>query len=183
MKYVHRLSSVALASCLSLNSGVAMSKVIEQVPNSALSVQAEPVVIAQSGQNTFIKILTEISTQVGTQVASEVAREILRKWREPRPKATSVKSVVFTDGEWLIAISPNGNDLSYYGINVKTRDSLILRRATVSANSQRQVYAWNNGDYRYQVAWQPNDPQIIRLQVFNRSRELMNRLLYKYEAS
>jgi len=46
MKCVHGLSSVALVSFLSINSGVAMSKVPEQVPNPTSSAQTQPMIIA-----------------------------------------------------------------------------------------------------------------------------------------
>ena len=99
---------------------------------------------AQSGRGAFISgFLTELGT--------EAARGIIRIMRTPRPDA-DVKKTAFTDNEWLVAIDQNGNDFIYYGVNLKTSDSLSLRGATVSANSTRQVYSWNNGDYRYQVA-------------------------------
>ncbi len=78
-----------------------------------------------------------------------------------------------------VIIRYDGNALSYYGNNRKG-DSIRLRGATVSGNSQRHIYTWTNGDFRYQVAWQPSDPEVIRLQVFDGSgRELLNRLLYQ----
>jgi len=126
---------------------------------------------AQSGRNTFIR-------QILIEIGSEAARELSRIMLAPRPTRPEARRVTFTDSEWLVAINGDGNDLSYYGVNLTTRDSLTLRGATVSTNSQRQVYTWNNGNYRYQVAWRPSDPQVIRLQVFNGRRELLNRLLY-----
>jgi hypothetical protein len=85
----------------------------------------------------------------------------------------------YTDSLWQVTIDKNGDDLSYYGVNVRTGDSIRLRGVTVSGNSQRHVYTWTNGNVRYQVAWQPSEPQIIRLQVFDgRGREVLNRLLY-----
>ncbi|MCU0542088.1 MAG: hypothetical protein MUE44_07825 [Oscillatoriaceae cyanobacterium Prado104] len=129
---------------------------------------------AQSGQDAVIRILTGIG--------SEAAKELIRIMLAPRPNAPrpDVKRAAFTDKEWLVAIGQNGDDFSYYGVNLRTRNSLTLKGARVSGNSQSQVYTWNNGDYRYQVAWQPSAPQVIRLQVFDeRGRELLNRLLYK----
>lgn len=46
MKYIRGLSSVALVSFLSINSGVAMSKVPEQVPQQTSSTQTQPMIIA-----------------------------------------------------------------------------------------------------------------------------------------
>lgn len=128
-------------------------------------------VYAQSSRNAFIRAIL-------TEIGSEAARELLRVMLAPRPSRPEVRRVAFTDGEWLVAISEDGNDLGYYGVNLNTRDSLTLRGASVSTTNQRQVYTWNNGNYRYQVAWRPNDPQVVRLQVFNGRNEILNRLLY-----
>lgn len=85
----------------------------------------------------------------------------------------------FEDSEWSVTIDYYKNALSYYGINLRTGDSLSLRGARVSGNPQRWIYTWTNGDVRYQVAWQPRDPEVIRVQVFNRTgREILNRILY-----
>ena len=87
---------------------------------------------------------------------------------------------VYRNGEWLVSISYDNNALNYYGENLRTGDSLTLRGARVSGNSQRRIYTWTNGDVRYQVAWQPRDSGVLRVQVFNgRGRETLNRLLYK----
>lgn len=88
----------------------------------------------------------------------------------------------FTDGEWqvTIGIDDDGYALYYYGVNLRTGDSIKLVGAKVSGNSQRRVYTWTNGDYRYQVVRQPSNSGVIRLQVFDgRGRVLLNRLLYQ----
>lgn len=46
MKFIWGLSGVAIVSCLSLNSGVAMGKATEQVSNPTSPSRAEPVMIA-----------------------------------------------------------------------------------------------------------------------------------------
>lgn len=46
MRYIHGLLSVALVSSLSINSGVAMGRGIEQVPNPNSSEQTEPLIMA-----------------------------------------------------------------------------------------------------------------------------------------
>jgi hypothetical protein len=87
---------------------------------------------------------------------------------------------MYSDGEWSVTIGYNNNAFSYYGENLRTGDSINLRGARVSGNNQRRIYTWRNGDFRYQVAWQPSDPGVIRVQVFNgRGRETLNRLLYE----
>ncbi|HBL11038.1 MAG TPA: hypothetical protein DD379_06460, partial [Cyanobacteria bacterium UBA11162] len=83
--------------------------------------------------------------------------------------------------EWAVSIEYYENAYSYYGTNLRTGDSLTLRGAKVGGDSQRRIYTWTNGDYRYQVAWQPSDPGVIRVQVFDgRGQEILNRLLYEY---
>ncbi|MBE9127685.1 MULTISPECIES: hypothetical protein [unclassified Coleofasciculus] len=86
---------------------------------------------------------------------------------------------MYSDGEWSVSIDYYENALSYYGTNLRTGDSLTLQGARVSGTPQRRIYTWTNGDFRYQVAWQPRDPGAIRVQVFNgRGQEILNRLLY-----
>ncbi len=87
---------------------------------------------------------------------------------------------MYSDGEWSVTIGYDNNAFSYYGENLNTGNNINLRGARVSGNSQRRVYTWRNGDVRYQVAWQPRDPGVIRVQVINgRGREVLNRVLYK----
>ena len=86
---------------------------------------------------------------------------------------------MYSDGEWSVTIGYDNNAFSYYGENLSTGDSINLRGARVSGNNQRRIYTWRNGDFRYQVAWQPRDPGVIRVQVINgRGREVLNRILY-----
>jgi hypothetical protein len=116
--------------------------------------------------------------------ASEAGRGLYRILFAPSPEikkpGSETKRAAFTDGEWLVAIGKNGDDFRYYGVNLKTRDSITLGGAIVSANSQRQIYDWNNGDTRYRITSRSSDPQSIRLQVFEgKGKELLNRILHK----
>jgi hypothetical protein len=139
----------------------------------ALILNAVPV-NAQSKGNTFVEdVVKGILIEIGT----DAARSLFRYLFSPN---TEERNPVFTDDDYLVSISKQGNDLIYYGVKLSTRDSLTLRGVRITGNNQRKVYSWNNGDYRYQVAWQPNDPRVIRLQVFDgRGKQLLNRLLYK----
>lgn len=84
----------------------------------------------------------------------------------------------YGDGTWEINLWFENNAYHYYGHNVRTGDSLSLSGAQVSGNSKRRVYTWRNGDHRYQVSWQPSDPDYIRLQVFApNGRQVLNRML------
>ncbi|MGK7878219.1 MAG: hypothetical protein AB4426_34405 [Xenococcaceae cyanobacterium] len=87
----------------------------------------------------------------------------------------------FRDNTWSVSLWYTNNAYYYKGENLRTGDSLSLAGAQVSGNRQRPVYTWRNDAYRYQVAWQPKDSNVIRLQVFNpNGRLILNRLLYRY---
>ncbi|MDY7013028.1 MAG: hypothetical protein SVX43_05405 [Cyanobacteriota bacterium] len=84
----------------------------------------------------------------------------------------------FDDGEWSVTIDYYNNAYTYFGRNMRTGSTLTLRGASVTGTPQRRLYTWRNGDYTYQVAWRPNDPRFVRLQVFDpRGQEVLNRLL------
>ncbi|CCQ55311.1 hypothetical protein CWATWH0005_5271 [Crocosphaera watsonii WH 0005] len=86
----------------------------------------------------------------------------------------------FRDDTWSVSLCCGDNIYSYRGQNLRTGDSLNLSNPTISGSSQRRIYTWRNGRYRYQVVWQNNDPLFIRLQVFSpNGREILNRLLEK----
>jgi hypothetical protein len=84
----------------------------------------------------------------------------------------------FEDDTWAVSVNYQNNSFSYYGENKRTGDNIYLSGATVSGNGQRRIYTWQNGNYRYQVAWRPSDPDYMRVQVFDgRGRQILNRLL------
>ncbi|MDY6785415.1 MAG: hypothetical protein SW833_23175, partial [Cyanobacteriota bacterium] len=79
----------------------------------------------------------------------------------------------FSDGEWSVTIDYNNNAYTYYGRHLRTGDTLTLRGAVLAGTPERRLYIWRNGDYTYQVAWRPNDPRFVRLQVLDpRGREV-----------
>lgn len=111
------------------------------------------------------------------EIGSDAARGLFRAMFSSN---AAERNPAFTDNEYLISVGNNGGDFTYYGVNLKTKDSISLRGATVTGNNQRRVYSWRNSGYRYQVAWQPNDPGVVRLQVFTPGgKQILNRLLYK----
>lgn len=84
----------------------------------------------------------------------------------------------FVNNTWFIRISYINNAYFYEGNNKNTGDSITLSGATFGGNSNRRTMTWNNGGYRYQVAWQPNDPGTIRVQVFSpNGQQILNELL------
>ncbi|MBP0021262.1 MAG: hypothetical protein J7647_27380 [Cyanobacteria bacterium SBLK] len=86
----------------------------------------------------------------------------------------------FQNGEWLVRISYYNNAYFYEGNNKNTGDSITLSGASFEGNSNRRTMTWNNGGYLYQVAWQPADPGVIRVQVFSpNGSQILNQLLYQ----
>ncbi|GAB4175032.1 MAG: hypothetical protein Fur006_05270 [Coleofasciculaceae cyanobacterium] len=84
----------------------------------------------------------------------------------------------FSDRTWVIFLRYENNAYHYRAENLQTGDSISLSGATVSGTRQRRTYTWRNGRHRYEVAWRPNDPYFIRVQVFApNGKQIFNRLL------
>jgi hypothetical protein len=97
----------------------------------------------------------------------------------PAIAAPQFPTGTFMDDTWSVALWFENNSYFYQGKNMKTGASLMLSGATTSGNNQRRVFTWRNGPSRYQVVWQPSDPNVIRVQVFSpNGKEILNRLLY-----
>ncbi|MEB3179887.1 MAG: hypothetical protein VKL59_12750 [Nostocaceae cyanobacterium] len=81
---------------------------------------------------------------------------------------------------WQVQLYFRNNAYHYQGKNLKTGSNISLIGATTSGTQQRQIYTWRNSQYRYQIAWRPSDPGVVRLQVFSRSgKVVLNCLLYE----
>lgn len=85
----------------------------------------------------------------------------------------------FANSEWSLNLSRSNNNILYQAQSLKDSSSLNLENGRISGSSDRRIYTWNNGAYRYQVVWQPTDPDYVRLRVFTPSGELLNQLLSK----
>jgi serine/threonine-protein kinase len=85
----------------------------------------------------------------------------------------------FANSEWSLNLSRSNNNIFYQAQSLKDSSSLNLENGRISGSNDRRVYTWNNGAYRYQVVWQPNDPDFVRLRVFTPSGEELNQLLSK----
>jgi hypothetical protein len=97
----------------------------------------------------------------------------------PAIAAPQFPTGTFMDDTWSVALWFENNSYFYQGKNMKTGASLMLSGATTSGNNQRRVFTWRNGPSRYQVVWQPSDPNVIRVQVFSpNGKQILNRLLY-----
>jgi hypothetical protein len=88
----------------------------------------------------------------------------------------------FKDGEWQVSLSRQNNSYHYKGVSLETGTSIELAGAKVSGTSQRRIYTWNNEGTKYQVVWQAQDPDFVRVKVVSsRGRTILNRLLRRVE--
>jgi hypothetical protein len=88
----------------------------------------------------------------------------------------------FVDSSWTVSVFYRNNTYQYTGYDHRTQKSINLSGATISGDSQRKIYTWNNSGTRYQVTWQRRDPDYIRIQVITPSgKEVLNRLLPRSE--
>ncbi|MDJ0800970.1 MAG: hypothetical protein QNJ51_29885 [Calothrix sp. MO_167.B12] len=62
---------------------------------------------------------------------------------------------------------------SYQAINTKNGSSLTLKNPEVSQEEQAYKYTFKNGNYRYQVIYNPSRPKSIFLYVFNPNGNLI----------
>ncbi|MTJ47423.1 hypothetical protein [Dolichospermum sp. UHCC 0259] len=83
----------------------------------------------------------------------------------------------FSDQEWTVTLKFTNNSYHYYGKHIPKNNSINLSGAVASGSHERQVYTWNNNGTKYQVTYRPNDPNYIRVQVINRGKVVLNRLL------
>ncbi len=103
---------------------------------------------------------------------------------------TAKGSIPFPEGEysdepghnaWHITLWQRNNAYYYKTLEFANHQKLCLADGKASGNSERPVFTWNNRGYQYQVAWQPNDPNFIRLTVQNPSGQVILNQLFKRE--
>ncbi len=79
---------------------------------------------------------------------------------------------------WRLTLWYQDHAFHYKGVEWQTQNRLCLSGAVGSGSDKRPVFTWRNGNHKYRVAWQPADPDVIRLQVINPSgRIILNELL------
>jgi hypothetical protein len=83
----------------------------------------------------------------------------------------------FSDQEWTVTLKFTNNSYQYYGRKTSNGSSINLSGAVASGSHERQIYTWNNNGTKYQVTYRPNDPNYIRVQVIDRGKVVLNRLL------
>jgi hypothetical protein len=102
----------------------------------------------------------------------------------------AVANLAFPEGEffdvqgqprnWNLTLWQAKGQYYYKSLNLKTGKKLCLIGAKVSGNKDRPVFTWNNGKYKYRVAWQIVQPELVRLQVINPSGQIiLNELLVR----
>lgn len=81
----------------------------------------------------------------------------------------------FKNEEWSISLWYENNVYHYYTLNLNSGQSISLSGARLDAIStqDRYVYLWRNGDFEYKIAWQPEDPDFIRLIVVNPNNQVI----------
>jgi hypothetical protein len=89
----------------------------------------------------------------------------------------------YLDRDWTVSIYYANNSYHYTGFKHRNQSSIELAGATLSRDGSRRIYTWNNSGTRYQIVWQPQDPDFIRVRVTSPSgKEILNRLLRRRSA-
>ena len=90
MKFIRRLSSITLVSCLCVSSGAAMAKVTEQVSNPTSSAPTEPVIIANPLRRIqdAVRTIREVDQTVDS-VTSLIEQQNRRRELEAARKAAT----------------------------------------------------------------------------------------------
>jgi hypothetical protein len=88
----------------------------------------------------------------------------------------------FIDKNWVVTVSQEDGRYRYVGYDVKTSKSIELIGAAFSQQAGKHFYTWSNGDTKYQVIWQPQDRDYVRLKVISpNQKKVLNRLLSRQE--
>ncbi|MEM9927612.1 MAG: hypothetical protein AAF915_28435 [Cyanobacteria bacterium P01_D01_bin.50] len=81
-----------------------------------------------------------------------------------RPQGTFVDA----NQEWVVRLSMNQSGTYIYeGENTKTGSELTLKNPTTSREEQAYIYTFKNGQYRYQIIYNPAKEKAIILYVFD----------------
>ena len=81
-----------------------------------------------------------------------------------RPQGTFIDA----NQEWVVRLYMNqSGSYIYEGENTKTGSTLTLKNPKVSREEQAYIYTFKNGQYRYQVIYNPANSKAIALYVFD----------------
>ena len=81
--------------------------------------------------------------------------------------------------QWVVWLNLNEFGVyTYEAQNRKTGNNLTLKNPEISGSRRRYTYTFKNRNYKYVIAYQPKDPEFIRLTVINpQGRTILNRLM------
>ncbi|MBD2296797.1 hypothetical protein H6G06_25760 [Anabaena sphaerica FACHB-251] len=105
-------------------------------------------------------------------------------------QSQAVANLAFPEGEyfnvqgqprnWHLTLWQVQGKYYYKNLNLKTGKKVCLVGAIASGTQARPVFTWTNGKYKYRVAWQTVQPDLVRLQVINPSEQMiLNELLIR----
>lgn len=81
-----------------------------------------------------------------------------------RPQGTFIDA----NQEWVVRLYTNqSGTYTYEGENTKTRSKLTLKNPKTSREEQAYIYTFKNGQYSYQVIYNPANEKAIALYVFD----------------
>jgi hypothetical protein len=82
---------------------------------------------------------------------------------------------VFRDGILSVSLWYENNTYQYFCYNQTNQDYIQLSGAIIAldSNTERKVFIWNNGNYRYQVAWRPKEPNFVRVIIVNPQNQII----------
>jgi hypothetical protein len=82
---------------------------------------------------------------------------------------------VFQDGILSVSLWYENNTYQYFSYNQSNQNYIQLSGAIIAldSNTERKVFIWNNGNYRYQVAWRPKEPNFVRVIIVNPQNQII----------
>ncbi|WP_413161577.1 hypothetical protein ACL6C3_23475 [Capilliphycus salinus ALCB114379] len=124
-----------------------------------------------------LAFLLGLSAPAITEIAFSTASVSAMPTDFPAPEGAFIDK----SGQWVVKLNLDEfGAYTYEAQNRKTGNSLTLKKYTISGNKQRYTYTFKNGDYKYIIAYRPNDSQYIRLTVIDpEGDEILNRLMEK----
>ncbi|RUS93993.1 hypothetical protein DSM106972_094640 [Dulcicalothrix desertica PCC 7102] len=124
---------------------------------------------------TAIALLTSFAS-----VISPASAEVYLPKTQVATNSFDYPSGYFKDVTWGVQLTYNGGEYNFKRIHLETQQSIDISNGRKSGNKNRQVYTWKQDGYSYRVSYRPQQPNIIRLEIYHPSGQaILNRLLYK----
>lgn len=82
---------------------------------------------------------------------------------------------VFDGDNLSLSLWYENNTYQYFSYNPSSRDYIQLSgaRLALDSSTERKVFIWYNGEYQYQVAWRPREPNFVRVIIINPRNEIV----------